>query len=240
MTKPNTVAILVGATGPYANYLPTFINSAEKYLFPDAKKRYIVFTDLKSHDFGENVLFVPTEHKQWPWFVLRRYELMLEQERLWADCDYCVILNVNVEFKRPIPGEQLLPTAEHDISCLSFDWHRSSEFPVERRPEYHCYIPKSVKLPAYWQNGFCIATSTVMKTLCAEIAPAVKEDREKGLIAVWHDESYLNHWLVGKKIKTISKDYCMPEGYANWKKIKNSYAILQNKRHEEFGKYKQE
>lgn len=238
MTQPNTVAIFVGSTGPYATYLPPFIKSAEKFLFPWIKKRYIVFTDLKSHDFGENVIFVPTEHKQWPWFVMRKYEFILEQENLWDDCDYCMLLNVNIEFKKPIPWEHLLPDETQDIACLTFGWHKPHKLPVERRPEYHCCIPKSVKLSDYWQSGFFIATAAVMKTLCSDLAPVMKEDREKGLIAIWHDESYLNHWLIGKKIKLISRDYCMPEDYSNWKKIKTSYAVLRNKRHEEFGKYK--
>lgn len=239
MTKSNTVAIFVGSTGPYATYMPTFINSAEKFLFPGTKKRYIVFTDLKSHEFGENVIFVPTEHKQWPWFVMRRYDFILEQESLWADCDYCMLLNVNVEFKQPIPCEHLLPDETQDIACLTFDWHKPHNLPVERRPEYHCFIPTDVKLSKYWQSGLYVTTTTVFKTLCADIAPAMKEDREKGLIAVWHDESYLNHWLVGKKIKAISKDYCMPEDYSNWMKIKHSYAVLRAKRYEDFGKYKE-
>ena len=238
MTKPDTIAIFVGATGQYADYLSKFIDSAEKYLFPKAKKRYIVFTDLKSHAFGENVIFVPTEHKQWPWFVMRKFELILAQETLWSDCDYCMLLNVNIEFKKTIPCDHILPDATQDMSCLTFEWHPTHNFPVERRPEYHCYIPKSVKLPAYWQSGFCVATSAVFKTLCTDIVPAMKEDRENGLTAVWHDESYLNHWLVGKKIKTISKNYCMPEGYSPWRSIKGSYAILRNKSYEEFGKYK--
>jgi hypothetical protein len=36
-------------------------------------------------------------------------------------------------------------------------------------------------------------------------------DEKKGIIALWHDESHLNRYILDKKYKLVSPSYCYPE-----------------------------
>ena len=41
----------------------------------------------------------------------------------------------------------------------------------------------------------------------------IEEDLSKGIIAIWHDESHLNHYLFNNPPATeLNSGYCFPEG----------------------------
>lgn len=47
--------------------------------------------------------------------------------------------------------------------------------------------------------------------MCRELADAVRRDLEDGVIAVWHDESHLNKYVIGRHPLVLSPEYLFPE-----------------------------
>jgi hypothetical protein len=48
--------------------------------------------------------------------------------------------------------------------------------------------------------------------LIKDIDRNIDEDFSKNIIAIWHDESHLNKYLLGKNIKISVTEYGYPEG----------------------------
>ena len=49
--------------------------------------------------------------------------------------------------------------------------------------------------------------------MCEVLNNNINEDLKKGIIAVWHDESHLNSYLVDKKVKLLNPSYGYPEDW---------------------------
>ena len=47
--------------------------------------------------------------------------------------------------------------------------------------------------------------------MCREWADAVRRDLEYCVIAVWHDESHLNKYVIGRHPLVLSPEYLFPE-----------------------------
>ena len=51
----------------------------------------------------------------------------------------------------------------------------------------------------------------IFLSMCRELAGAVKRDLDNGIIAVWHDESHLNKYVVGRHPLVLGPEYLFPE-----------------------------
>ena len=45
-----------------------------------------------------------------------------------------------------------------------------------------------------------------------ELDEAILKDKEKGIVAIWHDESHLNHYIIGRTdLKILGPEYVNQE-----------------------------
>lgn len=206
-----SIAILLPATGPYSTYLPSFLSTARKFLLPNTRKHFIVFTD-NSNIVPPNpdLTIIPTPHESWPKVVLNKFQYSENTKHIWEQYDYVLLTNVNILFQNTLPESTILPTST-EFSCLTFDWHPKDKYPVERNPELSCYIPHTTPLPHYWQSGFIIAKSPSWKVLSETLHKQILTDTSQNKIAVWHDESYVNHFFQNKTIMPIHINVICPE-----------------------------
>ncbi len=214
-----TVGILYIGIGKYVLLWNDFIESAEKYLFPNVKKHYFVFTDqdnyIKEHVIDKDIVSViHQENLGWPRNVLYRYKMLLSIKEKLVNFDYLFFFNGNTLFNKTIYTNELIPTPEeHYITCLF--WHyfyagkSSDSFPYERNDRSTAFIPYG-EGHFYYQAGVVGGRSKEYLELLEWGKAAVEEDERNGIVSV--DEPYLNRYLLDKEpIKVLYTMYGKPE-----------------------------
>ena len=84
--------------------------------------------------------------------------------------------------------------------------------PFDRNRKSSAYVPyncgKTYVIGA--MNG---GTSKAFLEMSRKLDYAIKEDWKKNVIARWHDESQLNHYIIGRDdVRVLQPQYCYPYG----------------------------
>lgn len=225
-----TIGVLYICTGRYRVFWPKFYKTFNNNFFPQNKRKIFIFSDSPLDFFLESVdpkdsidlVYTNIENKPWPFVTLLRYRLFVEYADLWKDSDYTFFINGDYVFYQRI-GSEILPTAVE--SGLVVAEHQKSlelhprDYPYERNPESTAYIPLG-KGEHYYAGGFNGGKTEAFLELCRSIDSATSRDLSKNIIAVWHDESQLNAYLVDKKVRILPPWYVWP-----------SYRMTRSNRH---------
>lgn len=227
------IAVLYIATGRYTVFWNDFYQSCEKNFVSGAEKEYFIFTDAQKIDFEDqqNVHRVFQNKLGWPYDTLMRFEMFLRVEEELQKCDYIFFFNSNTQFVRKVSAAEILPGDEHDgLTAATFNW-KKERFTYERNPLSTAYIPEG-EGDYYFRGGVnggkCAAYLQMIKTLEQNI----KKDLENNIVAVWHDESHINHYLLNRKPLVLSENYCFDGAKRIGSKVK---IIMQNKDAFKFG-----
>lgn len=208
------IGILYIGIGKYFSLWTDFYRSSEKYLFPDAEKRYFVFTDqgyllpktvtvFHQEDFGVKSSFY-------------RFKMFYEHRADLSQCDYLFFFNGDALLKRTIFAEELLP-CESDGYLSALSWHiyriKSTEkLPYDRNPNSTAFIPYG-KGQHYFQGGLNGGRTKEYLELIEFCMRAAEIDDSNGIIAAVSDESYLNKYLLDRKVKVLGTEYGRPEKF---------------------------
>jgi hypothetical protein len=218
------IAILTIATGKYPIFLDELIISSEKYFMNRHEKEYFIFTDLPdySNKKTDKINIIKQEHLGWPYDTMMRFHMFLSVKERLLEFDYVFFLNANMIFNRNIDNE-ILPGEEHSYLVgvkhpgfhlgVTIDWSgefRKIEFPYERNYEISCHI-KNGEGKHYFQGCFNGGRSIEWIEMCNILSEMTDTDLSKGLIPVWHDESYLNWYFSKRRVKALSPVYGVPE-----------------------------
>jgi len=240
------IAVLTIATGKYHIFLDGLINSSEKYFIENHEKTYFVFTDLPEYanEKTDRIILIKQDHLGWPYDTMMRFHMFLSiQERL-LEFDYVFFLNANMEFNRKV-GIEILPKEDDSYLVgvkhpgfhlgVTIDWNREFrkiEFPYERNPEISCHIKKG-EGKHYFQGCFNGGRSTEWIDMCKFLTEMTDSDLSKGLIPIWHDESYLNWYFSKRKVKALPPVYGVPEQVLNeeFTPTEINYSVLRDAIH---------
>lgn len=212
------VAILYICTGKYEIFWKDFYLSCETYFLPDSEKHYFVFTDSGSIDFEQDNPRIHRIHQEnfgWPGNTLRRYEIFLSIEKSLERFDHLFYLNANLLFLRPVTAGDFLPQgSEHLVACLHPGYYNKKRrrFTYEKNPHSLAYISRT-EGRHYFAGGINGGRASyfieAMKTMNSSIA----NDLRRGIVAVWHDESHWNKYLLDRSdVKILHPGYLYPEG----------------------------
>ena len=211
------IAILYIALGRYDVFWDDFYKSCEKFFITNAPKTYFVFTDSENICVTENMVKIPHENMGWPNNTLMRFDLFLSIRDKLQDFDYIFFFNGNMEFVAPI-GTEVLPDEKlHDGLVMGlhpgFVNKPKNEWTYERNPKSTAYIP--FDSGAYYVQG-CIngGTSAAYLKLCDECSKNIHTDLDNGIVAVWHDESHLNKYILNKNSLILGCNYLWPENFS--------------------------
>jgi hypothetical protein len=86
---------------------------------------------------------------------------------------------------------------------------------IETNPQSTAYIsPENEGI--YYQGCFWGGSSNEVCKMISKLKNNTQVDLDNNIVAKWHDESHLNHYLFDNKDRTvtISSAFCYPE---NWK-----------------------
>lgn len=214
-----TIGILYICTGPYVLFWEDFYKSFENNFLPTYEKKYFVFTDADNiyAEESKNVERIYIENQPWPLITLFRFSTFLKIEDKLKKLNYLMFSNANMVCGEKVTPEEFLPRIEYNEN-LSVTLHpgyygvSKLNFPYERSENSSAYIP--------WNcGGFYVigamysGTSEAFLRMSKTLKRNIEEDLKKNKIALFHDESQLNRYIIGKPgVRIISPSYCYPCG----------------------------
>lgn len=209
------IAILYICTGKYDIFWDGFHQSSEQCFLTEHEKHYFVFTESTSikedhsriHKIHQNSL-------GWPYNTLMRFKFFLSIENELKKFDYIYFFNSNMRFLATV-GEEVFPTNEEDglLAVLHPGYFNKTQedFPYERNKRSMAYIKKE-EGKHYYMGGFNGGKAKDYLNLIKELNHNIKTDLSKNIIALWHDESHLNAYLLHKNNRILSPAYGFGEG----------------------------
>ncbi len=219
LEKSPKVAVLYICTGEYIYFWKKFYYSMRKFFLPGADVHYYVFTDAEKvvGEKKENVHRVFQKQLGWPYDTLRRFEMFLGIEEELQQYDYLFFFNSNIVVKKKIQKEDFLPTPKERLVFTKhpgFYAKDNTEFTYERNPESLAYIPEG-EGNVYVAGGLNGGETKAFLEMAKELQRRIKLDEEKGIIAIYHDESHINRYVYElEDYKLLHPGYLYPE---DWK-----------------------
>ena len=204
------IAILYICTGKYACFFDDFYRSAEKYMLQGVDKRYFVFSDNTDLTQAKNVTLIKRECKGFPMDSLMRFDMFLSIADELKGYDYTFFFNANMLFVAPV-GEEILP--KHLAAVIHPGYYNkpSWRYPYERNKHSKAYIPAYEKNYRYYMGSFNGGKTEDYLQLSATCNKLIHEDMANGIIARFHDESHLNHYLRSHECLALSPSYAYIE-----------------------------
>jgi len=212
------VAILYLCIGDYSIFWREFRASAEKALVPDAERSFIVFSDQPVDRFPGADLVVYQDNLGWPLNTLYRFRMFLRISDLLRHYDNVVFFNANCTFFSTILATELFGFESDLVACRhpSFFNKSSDQFTYERRTESSaCVAHGSVYVAGALMGG----KTSVFLEACKELHSNIETDFDRGVLAIWHDESHWNAFInnrspaLGQKVHLLDPGFLYPEGW---------------------------
>jgi len=200
-------ALLVIATGEkYHKYVNPLLESAKEFF---VEHDAVVWTDTLRAASQFDAKFVITKGALgYPNETLYRYHTFLGQKILLEKYDQVFYADVDMRFVAPV-GEEVF--ADGVVGTLHPGYINESGTP-ERRVESCAYI-NPAKNNKYFCGGFNGGNAKAFLKMSEELASNISFDLNRYIVAVWHDESHLNRYLLDHPpAKILDPSYCYPEG----------------------------
>lgn len=144
--------------------------------------------------------------------TLRRFETFLSIEKELQEYDYIYFMNGTLLPVSPI-GEEIFPNDRQGLAVTLhpgfYELPRSC-YPYEKNGMSEARIPPG-QGEYYVAGGFNGGKARDFLSMCRELAGAVKRDLDNGIIAVWHDESHINKYVIGRHPLVLGPEYLFPE-----------------------------
>ncbi len=199
----------------YVVYYEDFIKNMKSNFLPEHEKIFYIVTDQKDlPSYHENTVFLYIDKIGWPYETLYRFKYFLEFPDVKANIIY--FFNSNA-FCMNVLGNEVLPNdtgyvfVEHNGYSKQF--YQTLTF--EKNPKSTAYIPFSeTKDYKYIESGLFGANKREFLELCTALNKNIDIDEQNSYIAVWHDESHLNHYanvVLDDKYKLLDASYYVPE-----------------------------
>lgn len=201
------VGLLIMATGKYIHFLPPLIASAEKYFCVDQDVTYFIFTDgtLPPQD---NVVIIHQSRLGWPYDTMMRNQIYASQEDLLKSQDFLFATDADMLFVDFV-GDEILG----ERVATQHPGFIGKKGPYETDPRSTAYLPRR-KGEQYFAGGFFGGSTAEFLNIVKTTSNNIRIDLEKGIIAVWHDESHWNRYCAYNPPTIIlNPSYCYPESW---------------------------
>lgn len=220
------IGILYICTGKYDIFWKDFYLSCEKYFIKNYEKEYFVFTDAKKI-YGEvedkNIHKIYQEQLPWPLGTLLRFHIFNKHKNLYDNVDYLIFMNANLLFIDKI-DDSILPIKEKlfFVQHPGYSNKKNLKFPYDRNKKSTAFIPY-FKGKYYIAGGLNGGKTIDFLNMSKQLEENINKDFKNNIIALWHDESQVNKYIIDKdNIKILSPQYLCPDsidGYPWLKKI---------------------
>lgn len=210
----NKIAILYICTGKYNIFWEGFYKSSEQYFLTDHIKEYFVFTDKEISPVNERIHIVYQDKLGWPYDTLMRFKMFYSIKENLASFDYIFFINANMRFLQLVNNE-ILPNEEEGLLVVKhpgFFNKKRGEFTYDINPASQAFVlPDEGEY--YFMGGFNGGKAKNYLQLIETLYHNINTDLENNVIALWHDESHLNKYMLNRNVKILEPAYGYPEGW---------------------------
>jgi len=216
------IGILNIGTGNYRHYFPALYYTIKKYFLPNHDKHFFFFCDFPEK-YPDDVTFLQIERKGFPGDTLLRYHYFTAAKKHIQDSGVDVLYYLDVDMLiNDIVGDEILPSESQGLVATAHPGFFNSYTPSaplgtpETRMASTAYVSNTEGRPCYWAGGFNGGKREEFLEMSQQIRDNVDTDLQKDIIAIWHDESHLNRYLITHqdKVKTLLPSYCYPESWS--------------------------
>ena len=154
------------------------------------------------------------EHEDWPIPTLKRYNYFVKEKDFISQFDYCYYLDVDMGIIDKVGDEVLgdLVATMHPYQSFYPKEQRS----YDRNPKSLACVPAGEEGEKYYAGGFNGGSTKEFLKMSEVIADRVTKDLENGVIALWHDESHMNRYLIDNPPSlSLTPTYCFAEEQMN-------------------------
>lgn len=203
------VGLIVIATGKYDRFVPDLWTSARQHFLVGHDRQLLLLAE-RPLDLPDCV-FLPTGHEPWPGPTLHRYRSMLRHTVKLRRMDYLFYTDADMRFVAPV-SDEILGDLVATIHPGYYNQPKEA-WTYERRPESRAHVPPGAG-HRYFCGGFQGGQADRYLSAATALDEAVTADEHNGVIAVWHDESHWNRYLIDyPPAVELSPSYCFPEGW---------------------------
>ncbi|XP_004641138.2 alpha-1,3-galactosyltransferase 2 [Octodon degus] len=211
-----TIGLTVFAIGRYlGKYLERFLESAERHFMVGQRVVYYVFTeqpDAVPHvALGPHrqlrVEFVAREQR-WQDVSMARMHTLHQAlgRRLGRETQFVLCMDVDQHFIGPF-GPEVLAESVAQLHAWHYHWPRWL-LPFERDARSAAALAPH-EGDFYYHAAVFGGSVAALRRLTAHCALGLRQDRARGLEALWHDESHLNKFFwLHKPAKVLSPEFC--------------------------------
>lgn len=217
LLKKESIGLLLIATGKYDRFVQDLITSADKYFLNGLEVTYYIFSDKDIKINTERaVVHIPIEHRPFPYATLDRYKHFTNNADTLSKEQYLFYVDVDCLFTAPVSIE-VLGNLTNVLHC----GYVGLPGPVENKPSSVFYIADIGRYKHYFGGGYQGGKSKSYLELCKWCYEMIEKDSANGVMALWHDETAMNRYLLDHEPDVIlDPGYHYPSsGLNRYKKI---------------------
>ena len=212
------VAILFIGIGAYQRFWSGFRRSAETQLLPDADRTFVVFSEHPAATFPGADLVLPQDDLGWPGNTLERFRMFARLRGEAHRFDRMIFFNANCELASTITLPELFGPDADLVACRHPGFFDTPEpkHTYERRAASTACVARGT---VYLAGGLMGGRTTAFLDACDTLRANIATDLDRGLLAVWHDESHWNAYIHrdaparGRSVHLLDPGFLYPEGW---------------------------
>jgi len=207
------ICILSIATNKYIQFVERLLDNIEENFLNGHEIECLLFTDheVKTSD---NIKVSQIEHEPWPMPTLKRYNYFVKEREFISQFDYCFYFDVDMGIINKVGDEVLsdLVATQHPYQTFYPKEQRS----YDRNQKSLAYVAQGEEGDNYYAGGFNGGSTERFLEMSEVISKRVDEDLKNGVIALWHDESHMNRYLIDNPpTLSLTPSYCFAEEQLN-------------------------
>lgn len=206
------IGVLLIATNRYVDFVGQVVDSIMESFMPTEERRIFLFTDCEL-PFKEEINIIPIEHEPWPMIPLRQFSLFRDHRNRFHGLDFLFYLDVDMRIVDTVSTEILPDSKTGLVGTLHPGFYRDGKNGTfETRPTSAAYVcPGSDS--HYYCGAFFGGERQAFLRMSERIAEGIDRDLKSNIIAIWHDESYLNRYFDDVLPKILPPSFCYPESW---------------------------
>jgi len=203
------ICILTIATNKYIQFVERLLDNIEENFLNGHEIECLLFTDHEVES-SDNVRVCQIKHESWPMPTLKRYNYFVKEKEFISKFDYCFYFDVDMGVVDKVGDEVLsdLVATMHPYQSFYPKEQRS----YDRNPQSLAYVPVGEEGESYYAGGFNGGSTKRFLEMSEVLADRVTKDLENDVIALWHDESQMNRYLIDNPpTLSLTPSYCFAE-----------------------------
>ena len=204
------ICILTIATNKYLQFVEELYDSIEKNFLNGHEISCLLFTDHEV-ETSDNVRVHYIDHEPWPMPTLKRYNYFVKEKDFILQHDYCFYFDADMRVDNLVGNEVLSDLVGTQHPYQSF--HPIEEMSYDRNAKSLAYVPVG-EGKTYYAGGFNGGSTKSFMEMSEVIADRVNKDLENDVIALWHDESHMNRYMIDNPpTLSLTPSYCFAEEF---------------------------